>query len=226
MKKYAVLVAGGNGTRMNSVIPKQFLLLQDKPVLFYTIASFLEAFADIKIILVLPKDYLETGQEIVQKYFPNHSNIFIASGGETRFHSVQNGLKLVADTSMVFIHDAVRCLVTPNLIKSSYEEALKHGNAIPYVISRDSVRIIDNNKSEIIERNKIALIQTPQVFFSNIILTAFNIEYNPFFTDEASVVEASGVEVKLIPGEHTNIKITNPVDLIVADKLLSERSVR
>lgn len=223
MKKFAVLVAGGNGTRMNSAVPKQFLLLHDKPVLFYTINSFLEAFADIEIILVLPFDYIETGKEIIQKYFNNQSNIIIASGGETRFHSVQNGLKFVNPESVVFVHDAVRCLVTPNLIKKSFEEAIKSGSAIPYITSRDSVRLLKEDKSETTDRNNIALIQTPQVFLSNILLPAFNVLYDERFTDEATVVEAYGVNVFLVTGEETNIKITNPIDLAVAEKILEQR---
>ncbi len=223
MKKFAVLVAGGNGTRMNSAVPKQFLLLHDKPVLFYTINSFLEAFADIEIILVLPFDYIETGKDIIHKYFNNQSNIIIASGGETRFHSVQNGLKLVNSDSVVFVHDAVRCLVTPNLIKKSFEEAIKSGSAIPYITSRDSVRLLKEVKSETTDRNNIALIQTPQVFLSNILLPAFNVLYDERFTDEATVVESYGVNVSLVTGEETNIKITNPIDLAVAEKILEQR---
>ena len=223
MKKFAVLVAGGNGTRMNSAVPKQFLLLHDKPVLFYTINSFLEAFADIEIILVLPFDYIETGKEIIHQYFNNQSNIIIALGGETRFHSVQNGLKLVNSDSVVFVHDAVRCLVTSNLIKKCFEEAIKSGSAIPYITSRDSVRLLKEDKSETTDRNNIALIQTPQVFLSNILLPAINVLYDERFTDEASVVESYGVNVSLVIGEETNIKITNPIDLAVAEKILEQR---
>ncbi len=224
MKKFAVLVAGGNGTRMKSAVPKQFLSIQDKPVLYYTIASFLNAFDDFEIILVLPVNHIETGKEIILKYFPHQSNINITSGGETRFHSVQNGLKLVNENSMVFVHDAVRCLVTPNLIRNCFDAALKYGNAIPFVFSKDSVRVVKNNKSEVLDRNEIALIQTPQVFLSDVLLSAFKTQYKDSFTDEASVVESVGANLKLITGEDTNIKITNPIDLIIADKILMERN--
>src|SRR5881398_2463145 len=111
MKKYAVIVAGGTGTRMGSVIPKQFLMLNDRPVLFYTLRAFLETFHDLKIILVLPEDYTDMGKEIIDAYF-DYSRIQLTSGGETRFHSVQNGLRLIKEESVIFVHDAVRCLVT------------------------------------------------------------------------------------------------------------------
>src|SRR5436305_12043569 len=116
MKKYAVIVAGGTGTRMGSTLPKQFLLLNDKPVLYYTIKTFTEVYSDMEIILVLPEEYTDLGKEIIDAYF-DYSQITITSGGETRFHSVQNGLKLIREESIIFVHDAVRCLVSPELIQ-------------------------------------------------------------------------------------------------------------
>src|SRR5215211_1016487 len=120
MKKYAIIVAGGTGRRMGHAIPKQFLLLHDKPVLYYTLKAFLEAYDDLKIILVFPEDYQDIGKEIIDAYF-DYSRIKVTFGGETRFHSVRNGLRLISEEAIVFVHDAVRCLVSVNLIQRCYE---------------------------------------------------------------------------------------------------------
>ena len=141
MKKYAVIVAGGSGSRMNTAIPKQFLLLKEKPVIYYTLNAFLQAYNDIEIILVLPKEHLFEGQKIINEYFRNNS-IQIISGGDTRFNYVKNGLQLIKEESIVFVHDGVRCLLTTNLIHNCYETAVKLGSAIPVIDSKDSVRIV------------------------------------------------------------------------------------
>lgn len=223
MHKYAVIVAGGAGTRMGSTTPKQFLLLNDKPVLYYTLKTFLEAFEDLKIILVLPEDYTDLGREIIDAYF-DYSRIQLASGGETRFHSVKNGLQLVDKDSIVFVHDAVRCLVTTDLIHRCFENALLTGSAVPAIRVRDSVRLLneEENSNEVVDRSKVVLVQTPQTFHSRILLPAFEIDYKERFTDEATVVEAFGLKVSLVPGDESNIKITRPIDLITAEALLLE----
>jgi 2-C-methyl-D-erythritol 4-phosphate cytidylyltransferase len=223
MKKYAVIVAGGSGSRMNSSLPKQFLLLSGKPVLYYTLSVFLKAYKDLQAILVLPKEYISTGEKITQDFF-NDKQIQITSGGNTRFHSVQNGLKLVKEESIVFVHDGVRCLVTESLIKSCYEAAMQFGSAIPAIPSKDSIRIINGQHSQTIDRTNIRLIQTPQTFQSNILLPAFETTYKPSFTDEATVVEASGSKINLIEGEENNIKITKPIDIIIAEKILQSHA--
>ena len=221
MKKIAVIVAGGNGTRMNSTLPKQFLLLNGKPLLYYTIATFLKSYSDLKIILVLPEDYIAAGQEIIDAFF-DYGRIQITAGGRTRFHSVQNGLALVTEESMVFVHDGVRCLLTTSLVQRCYEEAINVGSAIPVVDCKDSVRLIKGDDNEAIERTKVKLVQTPQTFHSKILLPAFKIDYKDKFTDEATVVEAFGLKVHLVKGEENNFKITSPLDLLLAEKLLSE----
>ncbi|HVK98031.1 MAG TPA: 2-C-methyl-D-erythritol 4-phosphate cytidylyltransferase [Flavisolibacter sp.] len=222
MKKYAVLVAGGVGSRMGSMMPKQFLLVNDRPVLYYTIKSFLDAYSDLEVILVLPPDHLDLGKEIIDAFF-DYSRIKIASGGETRFHSVKNGLQLVEDESIVFVHDAVRCLVSPELIQRCYEHAIKMGSAVPVVYSKDSVRFLkeEENDNEVVERDKIVFVQTPQTFHSKILLSAFEIDYKERFTDEATVVEALGLKISLVEGDENNLKITRPIDLVIAEKLLS-----
>jgi 2-C-methyl-D-erythritol 4-phosphate cytidylyltransferase len=222
MKKIALIVAGGNGRRMKNDIPKQFLFLKDKPVLYYSIKTFLDAYNDIDIILVLPGEHIGKGQEIIDGYF-DASKIKITAGGRTRFHSVQNGLALIKDEAIIFVHDGVRCLLTKHLIQRCHDVALELGNAIPAVECSDSVRILTNNGNKVIDRRKIKLIQTPQTFHSKILLPAYEIDYKDQFTDEATVVEAFGLKVNVVEGEVDNIKITTPRDLIFADLILEDK---
>lgn len=219
MKKYAIIVAGGSGSRMKSVVPKQFMLLKGKPVLYYTIDAFLKAYDDCKIILVLPEDHVAAGQEIIDAFF-DYNRIQIAIGGRTRFHSVQNGLQLIDEDGIVFVHDAVRCMVSKDLIQRCYEAVLHYGSAVPVIASKDSVRILTNEGNEALDRTYVKLVQTPQTFYSKILLPAFNIDYKDKFTDEATVVEAFGLKVHLVEGEENNFKITLPVDLELAEKLM------
>jgi len=223
MKKVAVIVAAGDGSRMNNPIPKQFLFLKNKPVLYYTIKAFTEAYEDIEIILVLGEEHIGKGQEIIDAYF-NRKNFKIAPGGRTRFHSVQNGLSLLnEDDCIIFVHDGARCLVKTALIRHCYEAALDTGTAIPVIDCKDSVRIIDENVSQAIDRQKVKLVQTPQTFHSKILLPAYSIDYKDQFTDEATVVEAFGLKVNLVEGDSDNIKITTPSDLFSAEYFLEER---
>lgn len=219
MQKFAVIVAGGSGKRMGTQLPKQFLLLKGKPVLYYTIEAFQKAFPEIKIILVLPEEHLELGREIVDGFFDPQS-IYLTQGGETRFHSVANGLALIEEESIIFVHDGVRCLLTPQLIQRCFDQALETGSAIPVVDCKDSVRMISEEGNEAVDRSKLKLVQTPQTFHSKILKPAFEIDYKERFTDEATVVEAYGLKVTLVQGEDTNIKITNPIDLLVAEKIM------
>ncbi len=222
MKKYAIIVAGGSGTRMGALLPKQFLLLRDKPVLYYTLRAFIEAYPDLQIILVLPVDYTDMGQEIIDAFF-DKDRIRITAGGDTRFKSVKNGLALVEEESVVFVHDGVRCLITRELIHRCYQQAAETGTAIPVISSKDSIRLITDDGNTAYDRNKVMLVQTPQTFHSKIIIPAFQIDYKDKFTDEATVVEAFGMKVTLVNGEETNIKITHPADLLLAEQILHER---
>ena len=221
MKKIALIVAGGNGSRMNSNIPKQFLLLKNKPVLYYSIKAFLEAYDDINIVLVLPDEHIAKGQEIIDGFFDS-SKFKITGGGRTRFHSVQNGLSLINEESIIFVHDGVRCLLSKDLIHRCYDAAVEFGTAVPVVDSADSIRMITKTGNKIVDRNKIKLVQTPQTFHSKILLPAFAIDYKEKFTDEASVVEEFGIRINFIEGEKNNIKITTPRDLYLASVLLLE----
>lgn len=220
MKKFAVIVAGGSGSRMNNTLPKQFLLLQGKPVLYYTLNSFLKAYDDMHIILVLPEAHIAAGQEIIDAFF-DYDRIEITIGGRTRFHSVQNGLQLIKEEGIVFVHDAVRCLVSVTLIHRCYNAAVEHGSAIPVTDSRDSLRLLTRDGNEALERTAVKLVQTPQTFHSRILLPAYRIDYKDKFTDEATVVEAFGLKVHLVTGDEDNFKITRPVDLALAEQLIS-----
>lgn len=224
MKKFAIIVAGGNGSRMNNSTPKQFLLLKSKPVLFYAINIFLIAFIDCKIILVLPEEHVGVGQEIIDAFF-DYKSIQIVIGGRTRFHSVQNGLALVdEEDSVVFVHDAVRPLLSRNLIDRCYNSVLEFGTAIPVVDCKDSVRVVTENSNETIDRTILKLVQTPQAFHGKIIIPSFfGIDYKDKFTDEASVVEAFGLKVALVDGDEENIKITKATDLFIAEAILISR---
>ena len=221
MFKYAIIVAGGTGSRMGGSLPKQFMLLRDKPVLYYSIRTFLDAYDDLEIILVLPAAFTDIGEEIIDAYF-DKEKIKIAIGGDTRFQSVKNGLKLVEEESIIFVHDAVRCLVSVNLIRRCYELAMQTGAAVPVIPSKDSVRILNDDGNGEVDRNKIMLVQTPQTFHSKILLPAFDIDYKDKFTDEATVVEAYGLKVSLAEGDETNIKITRPIDLLIAEKVIEQ----
>jgi len=224
MRKFAVIVAGGSGKRMKSALPKQFMLLRDKPVLYYTLPVFLEAFPDLQIILVLPLAFFDLGKEIIDGYF-DFERITVVTGGDSRFHSVQAGLSLITEESIIFVHDGVRCLVTPQLIQRCYNQALETGSAVPTILARDSVRIETDEGNEPLDRSKVHLVQTPQTFHSKILLPAYQIDYKEKFTDEATVVEAFGLKVSLVEGEETNIKLTRPVDMVLAERILEERAV-
>lgn len=220
MKKVAVIVAGGTGTRMQSDRPKQFLTLLGTPILVHTLRAFQNAYADIHLIVVLPAIHFNEGKEIVSSFF--NTPVDFVKGGETRFHSVKNGLSLVNEQSVVFVHDAVRCLLSPALITRCFEQAHQQGSAIPVIAAKDSIRLITPEGNQMLNREQVMLVQTPQVFLSDWILPAFDVAYESSFTDEASVVERAGRPIQLISGEISNIKITEPVDLLIAEQWLSE----
>jgi 2-C-methyl-D-erythritol 4-phosphate cytidylyltransferase len=224
MEKFAVLVAGGKGVRMGTAVPKQFLTLKGHPVLYHTIKAFKSTYPDIQLILVLPADQLSYAQMVLQS-FPERIDVTIVAGGETRYHSVQNGLKAVSKDSIVFVHDGVRPIVSKELIQRCYEQALEMGSAIPAIPVAESMRVVDGDMSKTIDRDALRIIQTPQTFQSSILLPAFEQEYQPSFTDEATVVEAHGIKIYLVEGEQGNIKVTRPDDLIIAEALLNAKEI-
>lgn len=221
-KKYAVIVAGGRGVRMGSSIPKQFLPFLGKPLLCYALEMFAESIPDIKLILVLPADQLGSAQTVLRSYIGS-IDVTIVAGGDTRYHSVQNGLKCVADDGIVFVHDGARPLITRQLIERCYAQAEALGSAIPAIPVAESVRVIDGDGSKPVDREHMRIIQTPQTFQTGIILPAFQQEYHASFTDEATVVEAFGQKVHLVDGVRDNIKITTPEDMVIAEVLLKGR---
>ena len=221
-KKIAIIVAGGTGQRMGSVVPKQFLEIEHKAILLHTIDQFVAAFSDIELVIVLPEMYINEGKKIIEKN--KGTNIFhYVVGGETRFQSVKNGLSKVSTSSIVFVHDAVRCLLTPALVQRCYQQAVEKGSAIPAVSATDTIRLMEGEKHHLMNREDVMLIQTPQTFQSEILIKAFEQEYKASFTDEANVVEASGVPVFLVEGEFENIKITRPLDMAIANYILTKR---
>jgi len=207
-------------------VPKQFLLLHGKPVLWYTLKVFLEAYEDMDIILVAPEEHMETARTMVHATGAPH-RIRAVTGGVTRFHSVYNGLQVIRSSAdgrddgpeeaVVFVHDGVRCLLSVELVRSCYEQAIRLGSAIPVVDSKDSVRVVSGEESVSVDRSRVKLVQTPQTFLSSVLLSAYSQPYQESFTDEASVVEANGGKVFLLDGEIANIKITTPVDLVIAE---------
>jgi 2-C-methyl-D-erythritol 4-phosphate cytidylyltransferase len=222
MVKYAIIVAGGSGSRMNSSTPKQFISLIGRPVLLHTVQIFLSAFDEMQLIVVLPEQYFDIGSSILENASIKTRTKLVV-GGNTRFQSVKNGLALVPQNAIVFVHDAVRCLVTVNLIHRCFDAALEHGNAIPAVPLSDTVRMETDEGAVVIDRAKLQIIQTPQTFFSNLLLKAFEQQYDPSFTDEATVAEKFGIKIHLIPGEDENLKLTRPIDLLVAENVLKQR---
>jgi 2-C-methyl-D-erythritol 4-phosphate cytidylyltransferase len=219
MKKYAVIVAGGSGLRMGTALPKQFLLIHDKPVLWHTLQVFLKSYKDLHIIVVLPAEYYDAGRAICDEII-SQNPIQTITGGDSRFHSVQKGLSLVEEQSVIFVHDAVRCLLSPSLIHLCFEEALRFGSAIPCIDSKDSIRISSESGHKAVKRTDIKLMQTPQTFLSEILLPSYQAVYQEFFTDDASVVEANDHIIHLVEGETNNIKITTPIDLMIAENIL------
>ena len=218
MKKTAIIVAGGSGTRMGKELPKQFITILGKPILIHSLDAFITAFNDIRIVLVLPSAYVGSTREMITS-FGYSKDILIIEGGETRFHSVKNGLNSIVDEGLVFVHDAVRCLVSPDLIRRCAEEAELHGSAVPVIPVRDSIRkkTSDDTASAVVSRDGLFIVQTPQTFLTDFILPAFELPYSETFTDEASVAEANGLKVHLVEGEERNIKITFPDDLEFAE---------
>jgi 2-C-methyl-D-erythritol 4-phosphate cytidylyltransferase len=218
MQKYAIIVAGGSGTRMKSELPKQFIKLAGKPILMHTLEAF--HFDNIQIILVLPKSQIPYWKELVDEHqFKIPHNII--AGGEQRFHSVKNGLSSIkADDGLVAIHDGVRPLIKRQIISESFEQAKRAGNAIASIQLKDSIRSITPHANQQEDRTNFRLIQTPQTFKIQLIKRAFEQEYTPSFTDDASVLEQAGHSINLIEGDYKNIKITTPEDLLVAETLL------
>lgn len=222
MKKNVIIVAGGKGLRMGNDLPKQFIPIGGKPVLMRTIEAFYRFDQDINIILVLPVSHQDYWKSLCEEYNFSIEHL-IANGGETRFHSVKNGLALVTD-GLVGVQDGVRPFGSVEMIKRCFDAAREFPAVIPVIDSTDSLReVVDEDKSRIVDRSKIRLVQTPQVFDVNVLKKAYQTDFKETFTDDASVVEAMGVNVHLVKGEVTNIKITTPLDLKIGELIICDK---
>jgi 2-C-methyl-D-erythritol 4-phosphate cytidylyltransferase len=220
LPKYAVIVAGGSGSRMKSDVPKQFLLLAGTPVIIHTLNRFIEASKEIKLILVLPENEIKAWESLSLKH-NFKAPVTIVKGGSSRFQSVKNGLNAIADKeALVAIHDGVRPFIRKEIIEESFSVAELHGNAVASVPLKDSIRLVLGEKSNALDRTNFRLIQTPGTFKLSLIKKAYQSEEIYLFTDDASVAENIGIEIRLIEGSFENIKITTPEDLAIAEALI------
>lgn len=221
MKKFAIIVAGGKGLRMGGDLPKQFMLLEGKPVLMWTIETFYRYDNRMKIIVVLPEEQQQYWAALCKEY---HFSIplLVTGGGETRFHSVRNGLQLVGEEGLVAVHDGVRPLVSQKVIHSCFTKAAETGAAIPLLSVWDTLRYVAEGENRTVNRDHYKLVQTPQVFQTGLLQEAYRQEYSPRFTDDASVVEAAGHRIAAVEGNRENIKLTTPFDIKLAKVLIQE----
>lgn len=219
MKHTALIVAGGKGLRMGSELPKQFLPIGGKPVLMHTLEAFRRFDPEIDLILVLPEEQQDYWKQLCDRHHFTLRHL-IANGGETRFHSVKNGLALVSGGGLVGVHDGVRPFVSQEVIRRCYDKAATEKAVIPVVDVVETVRQVTESGSRTVNRDDYKLVQTPQVFDSDLLRRAYAQDFMPFFTDDASVVEAMGVPVYLVEGNRENIKLTTPFDLKIATALL------
>lgn len=218
MKLSVIITAGGIGKRFSSTIPKQFLILEELPILMHTIKRFSDWNSDLEIILTLPKEWRVYWSDLVLKHdftIPHQ----IVDGGKERYHSIKNALNFCSGAH-VMIHDGVRPLVSSDTLSRSHEALKKHDAVVPYLEIKDSIRVINNGSSNSVDRQKYVTVQTPQCFNLKIVKKAYLGEYQQVFTDDASVVENSGVDIHLITGNEENIKITTQKDLLTAMTIL------
>ncbi|MDH6341319.1 2-C-methyl-D-erythritol 4-phosphate cytidylyltransferase [Parabacteroides sp. PFB2-12] len=225
MERFIIIVAGGKGLRMGADLPKQFIPLDGKPLLMHTLEAFNRWDESAEIILVLPEDHQDYWRMLCKEIGTTITHV-IVNGGETRFHSVKNGLKYIAEElgfsperkkkALVAIHDGVRPFPSSEVIDNCFNSAEKEGNAIPVIPIVDSIRQVTEEGNFPMDRADFYAVQTPQVFHSDLIIEAYRQDYSPRFTDDASVAEAMGAAIHLVPGNRENIKITTPFDLLIA----------
>ncbi|MBC8004577.1 MAG: 2-C-methyl-D-erythritol 4-phosphate cytidylyltransferase [Verrucomicrobia bacterium] len=223
MKKFVIIVAGGSGLRMGTELPKQFLELCGKPILMHTLQLFYDFDPQSRLILVLPEAQQELWAALCLKHSFNlhHS---VASGGPTRFHSVQNGLQLVDDKGLVLIHDGVRPLVSIDTLDRCCQMAETLGNAIPVLPVTESLRKLEGTQNLAVDRSLYFSVQTPQTFQSAQIMESYEQSYEPTFTDDASVAERAGFKIHMVEGNTQNIKITTPTDLMIAEAFIKGKA--
>lgn len=219
-----VIVAGGKGLRAGGEIPKQFQLIGGKPMLMRTIEAFYNFDYRMRIVVVLPEEFRVFWNELCQKHDFRIAHT-VVNGGETRFHSVKNGLSQISDDEIVGIHDAARPFVSQQVIKNAFNESFEFQcGVIPVIEEKNSVRVLTDTGSKPIDRSRLKLIQTPQVFPAHLLKEAYKADYHPCFTDDASVAEEYGIKIRLVEGNEENIKITTPIDFLLAP--LIARTIR
>lgn len=220
-KEYALVVAGGKGTRMQSSLPKQFIEVNGLPIVMHTLNAFFRYSDKLTVVLVLPEDDFQLWNDLVRKY--NFTKpVIIQKGGDTRFQSVRNGLDKMQGPGLVAIHDGVRPLVNSDIIGASFRLAAVHKTAIAAVRLKESLRVTDQDTTHAVDRSKYRLIQTPQTFDLDLIKKAYQTREDPGLTDDASVAERAGHLISLFEGSYENIKVTTPEDLVVAEALLKK----
>jgi len=220
LERFAIIAGGGLGVRMDKAIPKQFLLLGNMPIIMHAIRQFVPFCKNI--IVSLPADYHSFWKDLQREYSLSIPHTLVA-GGKTRFDSVKKALEYIPREGLVAVHDAVRPFVSKQLIEKCFQEAKKQGNAIASLPITESLRMVDKNTNKQVDRTLFYRIQTPQVFRCNEIKNAYNQDYKPIFTDDASVLESQGGSINLVAGEEQNFKITTPMDLLLAEKWMEKR---
>ena len=221
-KEYALIVAGGKGTRIKSNVPKQFIELNGKPILLHTVEAFYRYSKSLTVILVLPEDDFDRWNGICEK-FKFTEPVLLQRGGTTRFQSVRNGLDKIEGEGLVAIHDGVRPLVSEDIIGASFRLAAIHHCAVAAVRLKESLRMTDQDNTKSVDRSRYRLIQTPQTFDIQLIKKAYRMKEDESLTDDASIAEKAGHLISLFEGSFENIKITTPEDLVIAEALMKER---
>lgn len=221
LQEYAIIVAGGTGSRMQHSLPKQFIELAGKPILMHTIERFHTYNKGLRIVVVLPEDQLQVWRNLCKQHkFPVFH--MAVPGGKTRFGSVKNGLAAVQGEALVAVHDGVRPFVSTGIIKAAFEQAAESGAAVVAVSPKDSIRELTDNGSRAVPRTRYRLVQTPQCFKASLLREAYKQPEQEYFTDDASVVEQLGAGIALVEGSYSNIKITTPEDLLLAEVLVKQ----
>lgn len=218
-----IIVAGGSGRRMGATLPKQFMMLGQQPVLARSINRIHEALPKAEIVVVLPSEWVEMWRNMAARFdVARHK---IATGGKERFHSVQNGIAALSDeVRTIAVHDAVRPLVSKKLIIRLVLATDESAAVIPVVAPADSFREVEGDESHIVDRSRLRMVQTPQLFRAEVLRRAYEQPFSESFTDDASVVESMGEKITLVEGERENFKLTTPTDMILAEAIIAAES--
>ena len=222
MRKSVIIVAGGSGSRMGTKLLKQFILLGNRPILMWAISCFIHYDFTIPVVVVLPESQINYWKELCTKYAFNHPHRVVI-GGETRFHSVKNGLEALEETDLVAIHDGVRPLVSQATIENCFNQAARTGAAVPVLPLNETLRTGTMEQSRAVDRTNFYTVQTPQIFQTSILKDAYMQNWETAFTDDASVVERRGFSVTMVLGNRDNIKVTHSEDLLIARAYLKKK---